>query len=232
MPVSESIERAEAGGGKNDPREPALPDYMGRQCPNDENLNFGNITSSKYRFSKRDAKAFLIAKKPLAVDDTRKDERLIILLGIGFLFFVIFCYRYYCSPAIFSRAHVRIQMEGQSVVVTKSHPDEEEKVSISEVPPALAPLFYAPVPINFADRELLETINGIGPHLATEIVRTRYYKGPFSSPEDLLQVPGIGPKKMDKFAKLFSYEQALPNHTSLAVPKNENMISGKTVPKE
>ncbi len=73
------------------------------------------------------------------------------------------------------------------------------------MPPALSPLLFLPIPVNFADEELLATISGIGPKMAGQIVTTREVKGFFASPQDLLAVPGIGPSRMKTFAAHLSF---------------------------
>lgn len=52
------------------------------------------------------------------------------------------------------------------------------------------------VDINSADRSELEALPGIGPVLAQRIVDYRQRFGPFRSPDQLAQVPGIGPKRL------------------------------------
>lgn len=76
-------------------------------------------------------------------------------------------------------------------------------------PPAVFYSFmFQPIPINEADRELLTTVPGIGPRLAEEILVLREKKDHFSSPAELLDVPGIGPVKLKRFAKHFSFKQS------------------------
>ena len=55
-----------------------------------------------------------------------------------------------------------------------------------------------PVNINQATMKELEALPGIGPVLAQRIIEKRNRVGKFSSPEDLLKVSGIGPKKLAK----------------------------------
>ncbi len=58
------------------------------------------------------------------------------------------------------------------------------------------------VDINAADVAELERLPEIGPTLADRIVAYRVLHGSFRSPEELVQVKGIGPKK---FATLSAY---------------------------
>ena len=50
------------------------------------------------------------------------------------------------------------------------------------------------IDINTADPQQLQSLSGIGPHLARRIVEYRDQHGPFSSPGDITSVPGIGEK--------------------------------------
>lgn len=51
-----------------------------------------------------------------------------------------------------------------------------------------------PLDINTATTEQLQTLTGVGPDLAKKIIKGRPYK----SAKDLLQVPGIGVKTLEK----------------------------------
>lgn len=55
----------------------------------------------------------------------------------------------------------------------------------------------APIDLNHASALDLERLNGIGPSLAAAIVGYRDEHGPFASPDALLDVPGIGPAKLE-----------------------------------
>ena len=60
-----------------------------------------------------------------------------------------------------------------------------------------------PIMINRASVKDYEGLDGIGPVLAQRIVTFRKVNGPFVAIEDLMKVPGIGPKTFEKFkAKL------------------------------
>ncbi len=53
--------------------------------------------------------------------------------------------------------------------------------------------FFAPLDINIATREDLQGLPLIGPARADDIVRYREEHGRFTTPEDIMKVPGIGP---------------------------------------
>lgn len=78
------------------------------------------------------------------------------------------------------------------------------RVSAIEVPPANFaktpkkspnPAF-APVDLNRAGTEELEELPGFGPALAQRILEFREKNGKFKTVQELLRVPGLGPKKL------------------------------------
>lgn len=54
-----------------------------------------------------------------------------------------------------------------------------------------------PIHVNSAGVEELCALKGVGPKLAEKILAFRVQNGPFSGPEDLQKVPGIGKKKLE-----------------------------------
>jgi len=58
---------------------------------------------------------------------------------------------------------------------------------------------------NTATQEDLELLPGIGPELASRIVRHRGSQGPYKSPSDLLSVPGIGERLLAKITPYLSF---------------------------
>jgi competence protein ComEA len=59
----------------------------------------------------------------------------------------------------------------------------------------------APIDLNRADADELATIPGIGPTLAERIVVFRAANGPFTSPDELLDVEGFTDKRLDTVAQ-------------------------------
>jgi competence protein ComEA len=60
----------------------------------------------------------------------------------------------------------------------------------------------APVSINSAVVEELDALPGIGPAIAQDIVAYREANGPFTSVDQLTDVPGIGPSKLEQIRPL------------------------------
>ncbi len=62
----------------------------------------------------------------------------------------------------------------------------------------------APININTASAEELETLPRIGPKIAQRIIRYRTRHGPFRRKEDLMKVKGIGKKTLEKLQDLIT----------------------------
>ncbi len=58
--------------------------------------------------------------------------------------------------------------------------------------------------INTATAEQLQALPGIGPALAQRIVEYRQQHGPFQSPQDIMNVPGIGNSKFQNMKNMIS----------------------------
>lgn len=62
----------------------------------------------------------------------------------------------------------------------------------------LATLLFSAVNINKANVVQLQTLNGIGPSKAEEIIKYRKSHGGFKTVDELVNVSGIGPKTVAK----------------------------------
>ncbi len=60
------------------------------------------------------------------------------------------------------------------------------------------------IDLNRADAATLQTLPGIGPVLAARVIAHREAHGRFQQPSDLLDVPGIGPKRFAQLARMIS----------------------------
>jgi len=90
---------------------------------------------------------------------------------------------------------------------------------------------FAPVDLNRAGAEELERLPGLGPVLARCILEYREKKGNFKTVQELLRVPGIGPKKLAQIsAKVYVPQKA--GRSSAGALRNENLqISSRVSPK-
>jgi competence protein ComEA len=59
-----------------------------------------------------------------------------------------------------------------------------------------------PIDVNTATAEQLEQLPGVGPTIAAAIVNRRERAGRFATVDDLLDVPGIGPRKLETLRAL------------------------------
>ena len=72
--------------------------------------------------------------------------------------------------------------------------------AIVNLPPNVANIFFLPISINRANKNILSTLPGIGPVLAERIVQRRKENGPFRSKDELLHITGIGPGKLTRLS--------------------------------
>jgi len=72
------------------------------------------------------------------------------------------------------------------------------EVARLKAPPAERLLLGLPLDVNAVTVSELTLLPGIGPVLAQRIVAARKEKGPFQELDDLLAVPGLGPKNLDR----------------------------------
>jgi len=71
-------------------------------------------------------------------------------------------------------------------------------------PTPVSPEYVELININTASVEELETLPGVGPTLAENIVSFREINGPFMNVEDILQVSGMGPSIFDEIKDLIT----------------------------
>lgn len=88
------------------------------------------------------------------------------------------------AAALSDGSRIHVPKEGEGPATAAAVPSDED------------PAESGPLHINSATVPELERLPGIGPSLANAIVDYREGYGPFSSPQDLLSVPGIGPAKL------------------------------------
>lgn len=84
---------------------------------------------------------------------------------------------------------VHVPREGEAPVVSGSDGVEDDATT-------------GPINLNTATAEELDALPGVGDATARAIVEDREANGPFSAPEDLMRVSGIGEKKFERIREL------------------------------
>lgn len=134
-----------------------------------------------------------------------RDSKIFILMLVGMSIIMLTHFRSNSRSAaehnVWQNRGERMACKGSELVLRKRNTNRGPGCRPDEIPPRLCPLFFAPIPLNRADRELLETIPGIGPVLAGKIIEKRKELGEFTCSEDLLQVRGVGKKKAALLAR-------------------------------
>jgi competence protein ComEA len=83
--------------------------------------------------------------------------------------------------------------DGQQVVVPRVLPAG----AATSAAAGSGPGAQGPVSLNAATAEQLDALDGVGPATAAKILAWRTQHGGFASVDDLAQVPGIGPRKLE-----------------------------------
>jgi competence protein ComEA len=84
--------------------------------------------------------------------------------------------------------------DGQQVVVPRRGAAGAAPVAGADAGAGDSP--HAPVSLNTATAEQLDTLDGVGPATASKILEYRRQHGGFRSIDDLGEIPGIGPKRL------------------------------------
>jgi competence protein ComEA len=85
---------------------------------------------------------------------------------------------------------IYVPYQSETRVAAADNPQRAERAA--QAPPRF------PIDLNRASAEELEQLPGIGPVLAARIVELRRLRGRFQSVEELLDVHGIGPKRLEQ----------------------------------
>lgn len=142
------------------------------------------------------------------ITDNQRDRRIPVLLVCAFVLFCMAAIMKVLPPGSsagkFDSAAAQLVWSG-GFLSTERSSIPPASPGLDELPPAMTPFFFMPIPVNLADARLLETINGIGPHLAAKIVDERQARGIFRGRDDLLRVSGLGPKRIKQIENQLSF---------------------------
>lgn len=76
------------------------------------------------------------------------------------------------------------------------------------LPNNLRPMFFLPISVNSAHRELLLTIKGVGPNMADNIIAFRELNGPFRNAKDLMRLNRVGASRAKYFETILTFDEA------------------------
>lgn len=92
-----------------------------------------------------------------------------------------------------------LALAGSIVSSVSAAPPTAPKAAVSEA---------RPIDLNTADSSALESVPGIGKSLSQRIVAFREKNGAFQSVDDLLKVPGIGEKSIQRLRPYLTVAKA------------------------
>lgn len=140
-----------------------------------------------------------------------RDGRLAVLL---FFLFVILSFDFTCRQQWpfsqgndISNSSEQLGFVQPDKLVLENYSGAGKKQRPGYVPAKYSPFFFELIPINGADKDILMTVNGIGPRLAEDIVEYRQQFGSFTESTDLQNIKGIGPKRAAKFSTIFTFTE-------------------------
>lgn len=134
---------------------------------------------------------------------------------ISFLFVVGVCLviiaasrSYYRNSDILKHQNKSISLtwDGSQIIVINNKYISEQNITKNTLPPDLCPIFFQPIPLNYADTELLVTLPGIGPVTAELILQKRLELGRIISSDQLMSIKGIGEKTAKKIEQYTTYD--------------------------
>lgn len=145
------------------------------------------------------------------IDWAYKDKQMLVLFLLGF--FLIIAPHLYQPKRPMEHKYSWAQEDGSNhwliidpPIDTSSQHGQGGLHDPKKIPAELALFFNQPLPLRTCRQEDLEMLPGIGPRKAAAIITRRQKKGHLTVPEDLLDVPGIGPATLQRILPLVSFE--------------------------
>lgn len=145
-----------------------------------------------------------------ADDSSAQDGRLTVVLCLLFGLLLFDFFKVYTGAFAVPRQEDGLcqllhYVPPDSLAITTCSPAEDK--GSTRVSARCSPFLFTAMPINEATRDMLMTVDGIGPALADDILAYRLRHGPFTTSGDLRNLPGIGPKREKKFAAAFAFTE-------------------------
>lgn len=121
------------------------------------------------------------------------------LISLSILLGSIFYFRFWAErqrESIYVPPSSSFQITGNRADKAPSEPGDRLRDSSAD-----------PIDVNAAPLQELQSLPGVGPLLAREIVQSRLDNGPFRQASDLLRVKGIGPKKLRRMESRLRFKE-------------------------
>ena len=132
-----------------------------------------------------------------------KKKYLVLILGLALLTYSWTANHFDASTQTLDQHPCILRWMDDNLVCTDSLPLDSTMV----MPAQIKPMFFMKIPINEADEALLQLVPGIGAHLADAIVTYRNEIGSFYNEYQLLEVPGIGPKRKELLTRWLTFDE-------------------------
>lgn len=138
---------------------------------------------------------------------TRIKISLLLILGICLVMSAVLR-AYNSSSAIVTHQKKKFYLawDRSQLVVFNNKYEADEYNETNTLPPQLCPIFFYPIPLNYAGKDLLETLPGVGPVTAQVILEKRLELGAIMSSEQLMSIKGIGQKTAAIIEKYSTYD--------------------------
>jgi competence protein ComEA len=135
------------------------------------------------------------------MDEQTRQVRFLVVIAAVICALLIGYNAFYVPDAPLSEPTVKVDLTSSASSSASPTSAAASSVNESSAPEAAS----AKVNINTATAaELSERLDGIGDTLAQRIVSYREQHGAFRTPEDLMNVPGIGEKKYEKISSFIT----------------------------
>jgi len=130
-------------------------------------------------------------------------ETVVIAITVGILLFTLGYFTGRATATPDGGIAVMTQRRPEAAALPEQTDTPEQEPAEAETPqPAAGALADGRIDINLADADTLTQLPGIGPKTAEAIVSYREALGPFDTVDDLMEVEGIGERKMEDLREL------------------------------
>lgn len=138
------------------------------------------------------------------------DGRIVIIVLFACSFMILNLFPTLNSNENEEQASLRLSYSTENWLhITKTTSDFEPSREGQIIPNGLLPMFFMPIRVNSAKKDLLVTTRGIGSDLADKIISFRKENGPFKREEDLMKLQGVGVRRARYLTTVLLFDEVL-----------------------